>query len=56
VLSTNRDAGDRDYRQLIVADACADPDPEVHEFLLTRIFARHSEVVAVDEVVAALGS
>ena len=54
VLSTIRDAADRDYRQLVVADACADPDPEVHEFLLTRIFARHSEVVSVAELLATL--
>jgi nicotinamidase-related amidase len=56
VLSTIRDAADRDYRQLVVGDACADPDPEVHAFLLSRIFARHSEVVCVDEIVASLGA
>ena len=33
VLSTVRDASDRDYRVVVLADASADPDPEVHEFL-----------------------
>jgi nicotinamidase-related amidase len=34
VLSTVRDASDRDYRVIVLADATADPDPEVHEFLI----------------------
>ncbi len=36
VLSTVRDAHDRDYRLFVLADASADPDPEVHEFLIGR--------------------
>jgi nicotinamidase-related amidase len=45
VLSTVRDASDRDYRVLVLADATADPDPEVHEFLLERIFPRQVDVI-----------
>ncbi|HEY1485834.1 MAG TPA: isochorismatase family cysteine hydrolase [Micromonosporaceae bacterium] len=30
VLSTARDAADRDYRILVVHDLCLDSDPEVH--------------------------
>jgi nicotinamidase-related amidase len=33
-----RDASDRDYRVLVLADATADPQPDVHEFLTERIF------------------
>ncbi len=38
VLSTVRDASDRDYRVLVLADATADPQPDLHEFLTERIF------------------
>ncbi|MFY9710025.1 MAG: cysteine hydrolase, partial [Candidatus Cybelea sp.] len=34
VLSTLRDAADRDYRLFAVADACADPNATVHEVLM----------------------
>jgi nicotinamidase-related amidase len=44
VLSTVRDAHDRDYRVIVVADACADPDQEVHDFLVGRIFPHQVEV------------
>jgi nicotinamidase-related amidase len=50
VLSTVRDAADRDYRVVVLADACADPDPEVHAFLTERIFPRQAEVVSVGEL------
>ncbi len=48
VLSTVREAMDRDYRIVVLADACADPDPESHAFLTARIFPRHATVVDVD--------
>lgn len=48
VLSTVRDAHDRDYRVLVVADACADPDQEVHDFLTGRIFPNQVEVTDAD--------
>ena len=47
VLSTVRDAHDRDYRLLVLADASADPDPEVHEFLIGLLLPRQAEVVEV---------
>jgi nicotinamidase-related amidase len=50
VLSTVRDASDRDYRVLVLADASADPDPEVHAFLTERIFPRQAEVITVAEL------
>jgi nicotinamidase-related amidase len=50
VLSTVRDASDRDYRLLVLADASADPDPEVHAFLTERIFPRQAEVLRVAEL------
>jgi nicotinamidase-related amidase len=50
VLSTVRDASDRDYRVLVLADATADPDPEVHEFLIERIFPRQADVITVADL------
>jgi len=50
VLSTVRDASDRDYRVLVLADATADPDPEVHAFLTERIFPRQTDVITVADL------
>lgn len=45
VLSTVRDASDRDYRLTVLSDCCADADPEVHRVLLDRVFPRQATVV-----------
>ncbi len=49
VLSTTREAADKDYRITILADCCADADEEVHRVLTTKIFPRQAEVVSLDE-------
>ena len=54
VQSTVFDAFDRDYRVIVLADACADPDPEVHRFLLERTFPKRGEVIAVADLHALL--
>jgi nicotinamidase-related amidase len=50
VLSTIRDAADRDYRIYVLADACADIDSEVHEVLMGKVFARQAFVISVSEL------
>jgi nicotinamidase-related amidase len=50
VLSTVRDAADRDYRVFVLADATADPEPGVHEFLTERVFPRQAEVITVAQL------
>jgi nicotinamidase-related amidase len=50
LLSTVRDAADRDYRVVVLADVSADPDPEVHAFLTTRIFPRQAQVITLAEL------
>jgi nicotinamidase-related amidase len=50
LLSTVRDGADRDYRILVLADVSADPDPEVHAFLTTRIFPRQTRVITLAEL------
>jgi nicotinamidase-related amidase len=47
LLSTVRDAHDRDYRLLVLADASADPLPDVHEALIKKILPRQAEVIEV---------
>jgi nicotinamidase-related amidase len=50
VLSTVRDAADRDYRIVVLADGCADFDPEVHEVLLGKVFPRQADVITIAEL------
>lgn len=50
VLSTVRDAHDRDYRLIVVADLCADRDPEVHAVLTGKVFPGQAEVISVEEL------
>jgi nicotinamidase-related amidase len=37
VLSAVRDGHDRDYRLIVVSDLTADPEPDLHEFLINRL-------------------
>jgi nicotinamidase-related amidase len=55
VLSTLREAADRDYRLTVLADACADGDDEVHRVLSEKVFPRQADVTTVDAWVASLG-
>lgn len=48
VLSTLREAADRDYGLIVLSDACLDADPEVHRVLVEKIFPRQAEVMTVD--------
>ena len=47
MLSTVREAMDRDYRIFVLSDASVDPDPETHAFLTGTLFPRHTTVIAV---------
>jgi nicotinamidase-related amidase len=49
VLSTTREAADKDYRITVLSDACADPDEEVHRVLVTKIFPRQADVFTIEE-------
>jgi nicotinamidase-related amidase len=54
VLSTVRYAADADYRLLVVADCCADRDPEVHRVLTDKVLARQTTVTTAEAVIGAL--
>jgi nicotinamidase-related amidase len=56
VLSTLREAADRDYRLTVLADACADADEEVHRVLLGKVFPRQAAVISVREWADGLGA
>ncbi len=45
VLSTLREAADKDYQLTVLADCCFDHDEEVQRVLLTKVFPRQAEVV-----------
>jgi nicotinamidase-related amidase len=49
VLSTLREAADKDYIVTVLADCCADRDEEVHRVLTTKIFPRQADVVNAAE-------
>jgi nicotinamidase-related amidase len=48
VLSTLRDAADRDYRLLVISDCCADMDAEVHRVLTEKVFTRQADVMDLE--------
>ncbi|HLI31552.1 MAG TPA: cysteine hydrolase [Solirubrobacteraceae bacterium] len=54
VLSTLRQAADLDFALAVLADGCADADPELHVVLLERVFPRQAQVLTVADWVAAL--
>ncbi len=45
VLSTLREAADKDYSITVLSDCCADRDDEVHRVLITKVFPRQAEVI-----------
>jgi nicotinamidase-related amidase len=45
VLSTLREAADKDYQLTVLADCCVDSDEEVQRVLLSKVFPRQAEVV-----------
>jgi nicotinamidase-related amidase len=55
VLSTLRDAADRDYRVLVLSDCCADSHPEVHRILIEQIFPRQADLIDTGNLQAILG-
>jgi nicotinamidase-related amidase len=56
VLSTVRWAADMDYQLVVVSDACADMDDEVHRVLIDKVFPGQATVVSTPEFVKALAA
>ncbi len=49
VLSTTREAADKDFTITILSDLCFDSDPEVHSVLINKIFPRQANVITSDK-------
>jgi len=49
VLSTLREAADKDFQITVLTDCCADRDDEVHRVLTTKIFPRQAEILTAEE-------
>ncbi|MEV4182062.1 cysteine hydrolase [Streptosporangium canum] len=55
IAATLYDAADRDYHVTVLSDACADGEPDVHDFLINRVFpARGADVLTGHEWTARL--
>lgn len=54
VLSTLRQAADLDYRLIVLSDACADREADVHRVLLEKVFPRQAQVMTTDEWIEAV--
>ncbi|MFF9512092.1 cysteine hydrolase family protein [Streptomyces sp. NPDC014724] len=50
VLSTVIDAADRDYQLYVLSDGVADPDTEVHNVLLHRVFPARAHIIDTAEL------
>jgi len=49
ILSTMKEAVDRDFEAVVLRDLCLDSDEEVHRVIMDKVFARHAEVVESEE-------
>ncbi|MCG7205136.1 cysteine hydrolase [Streptomyces arenae] len=56
VLSTVREAADRDYRLLVLGDVCADPDPQLHRTLMESVLPMQADILDVAAFEAAAGA
>jgi nicotinamidase-related amidase len=50
VLSTVREAADRDYRIYVLADASADRDPHVHAVLTEKVLPMQAHLITVADL------
>jgi nicotinamidase-related amidase len=54
VLSTVRYAADQDFGLVVLSDACADGDPEVHRVLMEKVFPGQAKVLTAAQWVSTL--
>ena len=52
VLSTLTEAGDLDFKMVVLKDLCGDSDEEVHRVLLEKVFPKRADVLSSEEWVA----
>ncbi len=49
VLSTVREAADKDFLLTVLSNACADSDEEIHRVLTEKVFPRQATVITVED-------
>lgn len=49
VLSTLREAADKDFNLTVLSDGCTDGDEETHHFLISKIYPKQADVMTVNE-------
>ena len=49
VLSTVREAADKDYLVTVLSDCCANNDDEVHRVLINKIFPGQADILTAGE-------
>jgi len=49
VLSTLREAADKDYQITVLANCCLDRDEEVHQVLTTKVFPHQANVLNLEQ-------
>lgn len=49
VLSTVREAFDKDYQLTVLSDGCKDMDEETHQLLIQKLFPKQAEVMTIDD-------
>jgi nicotinamidase-related amidase len=49
ILSTLREASDKDYRITVLSDLCADTDAEVHRVLMEKVFPKQAAVIESEQ-------
>jgi nicotinamidase-related amidase len=54
ILSSTRYAGDADYELVILDDCCADPNPEVHSFLIEKILPFQATIANAQDFLKAV--
>ncbi|MEV6654410.1 isochorismatase family cysteine hydrolase [Streptomyces sp. NPDC051219] len=54
ILSTVREAADRDYALTVLSDGVKDNDEEVHRVLVEKLFPRQADVVSVADWISAV--
>lgn len=54
VLSTLREAADKDFALKVLSDACLDADPEVHRVLMEKVFPRQADVMTAGAWIVSL--
>jgi len=49
ILSTVRDAADKDYRLTVLKDCCVDREDDMGAFIMDRILPRQADVIEVNQ-------